>query len=44
MLKLSMNTMLKLIDEEYKLSNDEITVALRAIIEFINKVIKEFKL
>ena len=44
MLKLSMNIILKLIDEGYRSSNDEIAAALRAVIKFINKIIKEFKL
>ena len=43
MLKLSMDIILKLIDEGYRLSNDEVAVALRAIIRFADKVIKEPK-
>ena len=44
MLKLSMNIMLKLMNEGYRSSNDEIAAALRAIMGFIDKVIKESKL
>ena len=44
MLKLSMNTILKLINEEYRPSNDEIAAALRAAMGFADKAIKEFKL
>ena len=44
MLKLSINIILKLINKGYRLSNDEIVVALRTIIRFADKVIKELKL
>ena len=44
MLKLSINIILKLIDEGYRSPNDEIAVALRAAIRFANKIIKELKL
>ena len=44
MLKLSMNTMLKLMNEGYRSSNDEVAAALRAIMRFADKVIKELKL
>ena len=44
MLKLSMDTMLKLMDEEHRSSNDEIAAALRAAIRFADKTIKELKL
>ena len=44
MLKLSMDIILKLIDEGYRSSNDEIAVALRAAMGFVDKVIKELKL
>ena len=44
MLKLSMDIILKLIDEEYRSPNDEVAVALRAIMRFADKVIKELKL
>ena len=44
MLKLSMNIILKLIDEGYRSSNDEIAAALRAVIRFADKTIKELKL
>ena len=44
MLKLSMDIILKLIDEEYRSSNDEIAAALRAAMGFADKVIKEPKL
>ena len=43
MLKLSMNIILKLINEEYRPLNDEVAAALRATIGFANKIIKELK-
>ena len=44
MLKLSMNIILKLINEGYRPLNDEIAVALRAAMGFADKTIKEPKL
>ena len=44
MLKLSMNIILKLMNEEYRLSNDEIAAALRTTMRFADKIIKELKL
>ena len=44
MLKLSMDTMLKLINEGHRSLNDEVAAALRAAMGFADKVIKEPKL
>ena len=44
MLKLSMDIILKLINEGYRLSNDKVAAALRAVMRFTDKTIKELKL